>query len=77
MVSDCWYLCKTEKDRSTILKESTFVLIPAPLNSSFVSTTLFQTRLFEALKYAVVPLILGSDQVDLPYEEVIKYLRNS
>lgn len=67
---DEWLLCKNEEKRSTILKESTFALIPCTLNETTISTPTILTRLFESLKYGAIPLILGADHVALPFEEV-------
>ncbi|CAH0387200.1 unnamed protein product [Bemisia tabaci] len=64
-------LCGNETTRSVILKDSTFALITPPVNSSFVSTPLFQARLYEAMKYGAIPVVLGNDHVQLPYSEVI------
>ncbi|XP_050409232.1 exostosin-like 3 [Patella vulgata] len=67
-----WALCGTKEQRSEILKESTFSILVAPNNFSIVSTTGFQTRLSESLKYGAVPIILGT-HVTLPYSEILDW----
>ncbi|KAL3281906.1 hypothetical protein HHI36_005111 [Cryptolaemus montrouzieri] len=69
-----WALCGTDSSRKAILKESTFALIFAP-NSEFISTSLLQARLYEALRSGAVPVILGGDQIRLAYHEVIQWRR--
>lgn len=71
--SDEWRLCKSEKERADVLKESTFALIPCTLNSAVLSTATFLTRLFESLKYGSIPIILGSDYITLPFNEVVEW----
>ena len=58
-----WGLCENEVKRGKVLKESTFALIPAVVSSPSISV-----RLYEALRAAAVPLIIGD--VTLPYHEV-------
>ena len=70
-----WSLCGTESSRKAILKESTFALILAPSNVSFLSTALMQARLYEALRSGAIPVILGGDRVSLSYKEVIAWRR--
>uniref|UniRef100_A0A8D9DRV7 glucuronosyl-galactosyl-proteoglycan 4-alpha-N-acetylglucosaminyltransferase n=1 Tax=Cacopsylla melanoneura TaxID=428564 RepID=A0A8D9DRV7_9HEMI len=41
----------------------------------YVSTIGIQMRLYEALKYGAVPVIIGGDDVNLPYEEVLDWKR--
>lgn len=67
-----WALCGPETQRHHLLRESTFSLILAPINASIVSTTLTQTRIFEALKYGAIPVILG-DNIKLPFEEILNW----
>lgn len=45
-----WALCGTDSSRRAVLKESTFVLVFAPSTIDFVSTTLLQARIYEALR---------------------------
>lgn len=45
-----WALCGTDSSRRAVLKESTFVLAFAPSTIDFVSTTLLQARIYEALR---------------------------
>lgn len=66
-----WSLCGTENSRKNILKESTFVLILAP-DSAMVTSTIFQARIYEALRSGAIPVILG-DQIRLPYFETIDW----
>ncbi|CAG5101669.1 Similar to botv: Exostosin-3 (Drosophila melanogaster) [Cotesia congregata] len=70
-----WTLCGTESSRKEILKDSTFVLILAPSNSSFVTTSSIQARIYEALRSGAIPVILGGDQIYLSYNEVIAWRR--
>ncbi|OXU17778.1 hypothetical protein TSAR_011354 [Trichomalopsis sarcophagae] len=70
-----WSLCGTDSSRKAILKESTFALILAPSNVSFLSTALMQARLYEALRSGAIPVILGGDRVALSYKEVIAWRR--
>ena len=67
-----WMLCGKEEERAGILLHSTFSIIIAPANISIASTTIFQTRLFESLKYGAVPVILG-DTAKLPYFELVDW----
>ncbi len=67
-----WSLCGPDSLRHQLLKDSTFSLILAPSNTSIVSTVQTQTRIFEALKYGAIPVILG-DNIRLPYEEIINW----
>lgn len=69
-----WALCGTEADRGKTLKQSTFSIIIAPANFSVVSTTVFQTRIFESLKYGSIPVILG-DYSELPFAELLDWSR--
>lgn len=67
-----WSLCSTDTQRKEILIQSTFSLIIAPSNISYVTSTIFQLRFYESLKYGAIPVILG-DYVQLPYSEVIEW----
>lgn len=69
-----WMLCGTDSSRKAILKDSTFSLILSP-GMGEVSSTLLQARLYESLRSGAIPVILGADQVSLPYEEVIDWRR--
>lgn len=68
-----WSLCGTDTSRRNVLKDSTYALIFAPGNPEYVSTTLLQARLFEALRSGAIPVLLGGDQILLPYSEVIDW----
>ncbi|KAJ8683504.1 hypothetical protein QAD02_019296 [Eretmocerus hayati] len=70
-----WSLCGTESSRKAILRESTFALILAPSNMSFLSTAAMQARLYEALRSGAIPVILGGDRIALSYKEVIAWRR--
>lgn len=70
-----WALCGTDSSRKSYLKDSTFVLIFAPATNEYVSTTLLQARVYEALRSGAIPIILGGDQVRLAYDEVIQWKR--
>ncbi|XP_070503866.1 exostosin-3 [Chironomus tepperi] len=69
-----WYLCGTDNSRRTILRESTFALILVP-DRSIISSTLLQARIYESLRAGCIPVILGGDQVVLPFSEVIEWQR--
>ncbi|ALC42125.1 botv [Drosophila busckii] len=69
-----WTLCGTESSRKQLLKDSTFALILPPLGAR-VSSTLMLARLFEALRSGAVPVILGADELRLPYAETIDWRR--
>lgn len=69
-----WMLCGTESSRKATLKESTFNLILSP-GSNVLSSTLIQARLYESLRSGAIPVILGADQLVLPYAEVIDWRR--
>lgn len=71
-----WMLCGTDSSRKAVLKDSTFSLLLSPAVGE-VSSTLFQARLYESLRSGAIPVILGADQVALPYEEVIDWRRIS
>ena len=70
-----WSLCGTDSSRKAILKESTFALILAPSNASFITTSSMQARLYEALRSGSIPVFLGGDQILLSYNEVINWRR--
>ena len=67
-----WSLCGSEFKRHDLLAQSTFSLIIAPTNYSMISTVLTQIRVFEALKYGAIPIILG-EYVKLPFHEFIDW----
>lgn len=69
-----WMLCGTDSSRKAILKDSTFSLILSP-GIGEISSTLFQARLYESLRSGAIPVILGADQIILPYDEVIDWRR--
>ena len=69
-----WGLCGDLEHRREILTQSTFALLIFPLNSSLASTNVFQTRLYEALKYGAVPVILGLHR-RLPFDEILDWDR--
>lgn len=69
-----WTLCGTDSSRKNVLKDSTFALILAPDNRE-ASSTLMQARLYEALRSGAIPVILGADQILLPYSETIEWRR--
>ncbi|XP_054272009.1 exostosin-3-like [Macrosteles quadrilineatus] len=68
---DDWDLCGTETSRAALLRESTFTLVPAPRNTSYVSSALSLARLYEALRAGAIPVIVGGDRMVLPYSEVL------
>ncbi|XP_058801792.1 exostosin-3 isoform X2 [Phymastichus coffea] len=70
-----WSLCGIDSSRKAILQESTFALILAPSNISYLSTASMQARLYEALRSGAIPVILGGDRTALSYKEVISWRR--
>lgn len=70
-----WALCGTDRSRSAVLRESTFVLILAPADRDYATTALLQARLYEALRSGAIPVILGGDRIQLPYSEVLDWRR--
>lgn len=68
-----WALCGTESSRINVLKESTFALVMAPTNFSLVSTTVVQIRVYEAVKAGAIPVLLGGDQLEMAYGEVVDW----
>lgn len=70
-----WALCGTDRSRRAVLRDSTFVLILAPSDRSYVSTALLQARLYEALRSGAIPIVLGGDRIRLPYSEVLDWRR--
>lgn len=69
-----WSLCGTDSSRKQVLRESTFALLLAP-GGKEASSTLLQARLYEALRSGAIPVILGGDQVLLPYADTIDWRR--
>ena len=67
-----WALCGPDAHRERLLRDSTFSLILGPVNSSVISTALTQTRIYEALKFGAIPVILG-DNVKLPFSEILNW----
>ncbi|XP_021341980.1 exostosin-like 3, partial [Mizuhopecten yessoensis] len=67
-----WGLCGAANERHDLLIQSTFSLIFAPLNTSYVSTAVFQIRLYESLKYGAVPVVLGN-HMQLPFSEILDW----
>ncbi|XP_059049058.1 exostosin-3 [Achroia grisella] len=70
-----WALCGTDRSRRAILRDSTFVLILAPADRTYITTALLQGRLYEALRSGAIPLILGGDRIRLPFDEVLDWRR--
>ncbi|XP_033121610.1 exostosin-like 3 [Anneissia japonica] len=66
-----WGLCGDHTDRAAILQQSTFALILANNDSVAFSTHLYK-RLYEALRYGAIPVILG-EQTQLPFGEFISW----
>lgn len=69
-----WALCGTDSSRKSILKDSTFALILPPPEQR-ISSTLMLARLYEALRSGAIPVILGADEVRLPYAETVEWRR--
>ncbi|XP_071942366.1 exostosin-like 3 [Antedon mediterranea] len=66
-----WGLCGEHTERVSTLQQSTFALILATNNSIAFSTHLY-IRLYEALRYGAIPVILG-EQIQLPFNEFISW----
>lgn len=68
-------LCGTIQTRSAVLQQSTFVLIPLPPTD--LTSLAVQLRLYEALKYGSIPIMVGNHNAKflLPYEDVIDWNR--
>ncbi|KAL3892228.1 hypothetical protein ACJMK2_004457 [Sinanodonta woodiana] len=69
-----WGLCADKNKRFDILKQSTFALIISPANVSIISTTIFQSRLYESLKNGAIPVVIG-DYMELPFSEILDWRR--
>ncbi|KAM8714100.1 hypothetical protein ACLKA7_014278 [Drosophila subpalustris] len=69
-----WTLCGSDSSRKQLLKDSTYALILPPLGQR-VSSTLMLARLYEALRSGAVPVILGADELRLPYAETLDWRR--
>lgn len=67
-----WYLCGTDNSRQTILRDSTFSLILIS-ERTMISTTLIQARIYESLRSGAIPVVLGGDQVELPFSDMIEW----
>ena len=67
-----WGLCDSSSERGEILSQSTFSIIVSPANYSVISTTVFQIRIYEALKNGAIPVILG-EYAMLPFHELIQW----
>ena len=69
-------LCGSSQNRAAVLQQSTFVVIPLPTGSNLTSLTV-QLRLFEALKYGAIPIVVGDHnrRFLFPYEDVIDWNR--
>lgn len=71
-----WSLCGTESSRKEVLKQSTFSLILAPANTSYITTSTIQARLYESLRSGAIPVVLGGDQIVLSYDEVLLWKKS-
>lgn len=69
-----WCLCGDEIKRKVFISQSTFTLIPAPLDINMISTAMTQTRIFESLKFGAIPVFLEHDRIGLPFDEVKLFL---
>lgn len=63
-------MCGDETKRQIFITQSTFTLIPAPLDIDMISTATMQIRIFEALKFGAIPVFLEHDRIGLPFNEV-------
>lgn len=70
-----WSLCGTDSSRKAVLRDSTFALIMAPAQEQLISTAFMQARLYEALRSGAIPVVLGGDDVYLPYTETVDWRR--
>ena len=70
-------LCGSVEDRAAVLKQSTFVLIVLSSSSNSLTTYGVQIRLFEALKYGAIPMVIGGHNAKFlfPYADVIDWNR--
>lgn len=68
-------LCGSIQTRSAVLQQSTFVLIPLP--AANLTSFSVQLRLYEALKFGAIPVMIGNhnSRFLLPYEDVIDWNR--
>ncbi|KAH8311749.1 hypothetical protein KR044_007870, partial [Drosophila immigrans] len=69
-----WTLCGSESSRKQVLQDSSYALVLPPWGER-VSSTLMLARLYEALRSGAVPVILGADELQLPYAETIDWRR--
>ena len=67
-----WALCGTSNQRQEVLKKSTFTLIPAAMNYSVLTTTVIQIRIFEAMQFGAIPVVIG-DQLEMPFSELLSW----
>ncbi|XP_071535730.1 exostosin-3 [Panulirus ornatus] len=67
-----WQMCETESMRTQILRDSTFSLVMAPLSPTEITTITLQARIYEAIKYGAIPVILGN-HIELPLSETIDW----
>jgi hypothetical protein len=65
-----WCLCGNETKRKEFLTQSTFTLVPAPLDIDMISTAMMQARIYESLKFSAIPVFLEHDRIGLPFDEV-------
>ncbi|XP_055839540.1 exostosin-3 [Episyrphus balteatus] len=72
-----WALCGTDSSRKNVLKDSTYALILPPPGGNRVSSTLMLARLYECLRSGAIPVILGADEIRLPYEDTVDWKRIS
>lgn len=70
-----WSLCGTDSSRKAVLRDSTFVLILSPAQDHLISTAFMLARLYEALRSGAIPVVLGGDDVALPYAETVEWRR--
>lgn len=69
---DEWQICETETMRTRVLRDSTFTLVMSPPNTNEITTITLQARIYEALKYGAVPVILGN-HIEFPLKETIDW----
>jgi len=65
-----WCLCGNEIQRRVFISQSTFTIVPAPLDINMISTAMMQIRIFESLKFGAIPVFLEYDKIGLPFDEV-------
>ena len=71
-----WQICASQKMRQFLLRNSMFVLIFPP-TEEYLTTRLFQIRLYEALQAGAVPIVIGGEDPEaaMPFNEQVDWSR--